>query len=259
MNNNVDFEFKGESLKFSNLNFKLAVLQQLMFEKKIFLPEYDFEDLYTMAYAEEADYNKASELYAQRVLHYFEELSIPSEFAKDITHIHAAIDDEIYYKIYPEWTGSDIFNINRISQYEVLQFPKLTYLSFWNMSDNVKGLKEQLKPLNVDVYTGSADGGKRSPLWLSASFLLIPTMICGLLSGYYFFQRYGDVKVTTTETYFEQTDLPIEEDIGYTPFYPTEEFTIPSFSTTDSDEIYEKLKKELQMVESLIAEENGGE
>lgn len=209
MKKSYDFEY--EYLRFDNLNFKLAVLQQLIFEKKVFKPEYDFGDFYEEAYGDDADYDEASEKYAQRALYYFTHLPVPRECAKYITEINATIDNEIYYEIYPEWTGEDIFYINRISQQEVSQFPKLRYITFWYMSDCVDELKKQMRPLKIKVSTARADGEKAVSFWASIALIALLVIILGALGGYIFYQRYANVEVSDGETIVSEEEHGIFE------------------------------------------------
>ncbi|MGL5259902.1 MAG: DUF6892 domain-containing protein [Lachnospiraceae bacterium] len=198
MKKNYDYESKY--LQFDNLNFKLAVLQQLIFEKKVFKPEYDFGDFYEEVYNDDANYDEVIEKYAQRALFYFTNLSIPGKYAKYITEINATIDDEIYYEIYPEWTGENFFYINRISEREVSQFPKLRYITFLYMSDYVDELKKQMKPLKIKVSTARADQEKAISFWISVLLITFIVSILGILGGFLFYQKYADVEVFEGET-----------------------------------------------------------
>lgn len=202
-----ELEEVGSSLHFDNINFKLAVLQQLIFEKKLFSPEYDFGDFYEMAYDDDADYEEEYEKYCARALQYFTYLSVPSEYAESITRIDASIDDDIYYEICPEWDGDDRFYINEISEREAIQFPKLRDITFWYMSDCVEELKKQLKPLKIKVNTARPNGEKTVSLWSSAALLLLPAILCGLLAGLFFAQRYGDIEVTVSNEPLEENTL----------------------------------------------------
>jgi hypothetical protein len=73
-------------LNFKDLNFKLAVIQQLMYEQEVLTPKFileEFAELYT---------KKEIDLYSDHpideVLVYYKKLPIPARFAELITTIH---------------------------------------------------------------------------------------------------------------------------------------------------------------------------
>lgn len=244
MKKNYDFEYTY--LRFDNLNFKLAVLQQLIFEKKVFKPEYDFGDFYEEVYQDDADYDEACEKYAQRALNYFTYLPVPTEFAKYINEINATIDDEIYYEIYPEWTGEDLFYINRISEQEVTQFPKLKSITFWYMSDCVDELIKQMRPLKIKVSTARADGKKAVSVWTSIVLIALIVIVPGALGGYIFHHRYADVEV------FVHEPIVSEEEHGI--------FKESDDNSNGSESDFDKVEIEIQddveeMVKKYIEEQ----
>jgi len=105
-------------LKFDNFNFKLAIVNELMYNQGILCPKYKAkfksEDGYELLPA---------------VVEFFEELKIPKFFASCIEKLSPEAPDRIYRELYPYWDGEDdIFYIKDISEEELKQFPKLKEL-----------------------------------------------------------------------------------------------------------------------------------
>ncbi len=113
-------------LHFDSFNFKLAILQILMYDLNVLEPQfdlYDFVESYTHRpiYLQEEGYDLIPE-----VVTYFEELLIDKDYAKLITEIDMDANHEIYEHIYPYWDrNDDTFNITNLSHRELAQFKHL--------------------------------------------------------------------------------------------------------------------------------------
>lgn len=223
-----DYDTYQSNLRFDNLNFKLAVLQHLIFEKKVFSPNYDFGDFEEMYYQEDLsmeECDEAVEQYVQHALQYFTYLNVPADLAKHVTELQIDAGDDIYYEINPEWCGEDgMFDVDKISDREISQFPKLKRISFWYMSNNVEELKKQLKAHKVKVELGAKEIGRgnrtRVSLVAACLCLIIATMGVGGISGKLFLNRYQDYEViwsTSPAESDEKTELDeITESMGTT-------------------------------------------
>lgn len=113
-------------LVFKNLNFKLAVVQHLMYDKGLLEPRFD-------AYEFAAEYTRRkididSEGYEPipEILRWFEKLPVPARLAEYVTELEMDGGDEIYTQICPFWDGEDNrFSVDSIAESELKQFPRL--------------------------------------------------------------------------------------------------------------------------------------
>ncbi len=97
--------------KFKDLNFKLAVIDQLMYRKKILLPVFDVKEFAGREKWLKIDREKHPSKALPGVKKYFRDLEIPAELLAQVDIIdqnyHTA-----YHQVTPFWDGEgDEFNI----------------------------------------------------------------------------------------------------------------------------------------------------
>ena len=121
---------EGPVLHFQNLNFKLAVIQVLMYEKELLTPKFDIW-AFTKACAcrtvglEEEDGGPIPE-----ALRWFERLPVPAGLAGAVTELRMDSDNQIYSQIWPDWDGDDdCFDLNSVTEAELRQFPALGHMT----------------------------------------------------------------------------------------------------------------------------------
>lgn len=109
-----------EVLEFKDFNFKLMVIQNLMYEQKV-LPEFNLEE-----FAEQCknEIDLQSEEPISEVVRYFKKLPIPKSMAEAVTELNADGGDEIYAQISPEWDGEEDWYVVK-KAVDVSQFPNL--------------------------------------------------------------------------------------------------------------------------------------
>ena len=113
-------------LHFENFNFKLAILQILMYDFNVLDSQFDiyeFVDTYNHRpiYLQEEGYEIIPEVYE-----YFKDIKIEVDYAQYIEEIVMDPMHEIYTHIFPYWDGSDdLFDINEVSFHELSQFTNL--------------------------------------------------------------------------------------------------------------------------------------
>lgn len=137
-------------LVFKNLNFKLAVVQHLMYDKGLLEPRFD-------AYEFAAEYTRRkididSEGYEPipEILRWFEKLPVPVRLAEYVTELEMDGGDEIYTQICPFWDGEDNrFSVDSIAESELKQFPKLKRVTL--MSSRPQLIIPLFKRLNIEV------------------------------------------------------------------------------------------------------------
>jgi len=121
---------KEEVLEFSDVNFKLAVVQQLMYEKELLKPKFDifrFAELY-----DGKEIDTESDTIIKPALNWFKKLPIPKRLAAEIETIRSDGGDDVYMNIIPQWDGEDkVFYIKSVTPEEIKQFPNLKSVSIF--------------------------------------------------------------------------------------------------------------------------------
>ena len=113
-------------LQFKNFNFKLAVIQELMYVQEVLKPKfdvYDFCENYTKRDIDPEDYY--IEIIPE-VKKWFQDLPIPASLAPLVTELYFDGGNEIYAQLIPFWDGeSDDFDIESLTEEDIRQFPNL--------------------------------------------------------------------------------------------------------------------------------------
>lgn len=110
----------SQPIPFTDTNFKLAVVQELMYNQGL-LPRFD---LRAHAAAQGFTYDAGSFEAVPEALAYFEALEVPAELAEKITEIEMDGGNEIYLQIAPNWDGEDaLFDVDEFA--DLRHFPNL--------------------------------------------------------------------------------------------------------------------------------------
>ena len=138
-----------ECLVFDTFNFKLAVINELMYNQEVLKPYFDIYDY--MAF-KKAHWNLETSKNVIAAVNFFKELPIPARLADLVTELNMDGSDEIYMQIAPEWDGRDErFDFNKLTESELKQFKKLKkMLIFGNDKDTAK-LRKICDPLGIEV------------------------------------------------------------------------------------------------------------
>ena len=135
-------------LHFDNLNFKLAIVQTLMYDLKLLEPSFDIYDFAKQHKDEEID--TESYTIIEPALNYFRNLPIPKKFASQVETIYMDGGNEVYMNIIPQWDGEDdCFDLNEITLSELEQFPNLKQATI--MSSNFDKIKETFALADIEV------------------------------------------------------------------------------------------------------------
>lgn len=135
-------------LYFDNLNFKLAIIEVLMYDLNLLKPSFDIYD-FADEYKEE-EIATDSDIIIEPALNFFRELAIPKKLAKYVEKIYMDGGNEVYMNIIPQWDGEDnIFDLNDITSSELRQFPNLKEATI--MSSNFDEVKEIFDAENINV------------------------------------------------------------------------------------------------------------
>lgn len=124
-------------MKFRNLNFKLAVINILMYEKGLLEPKFDiweFAREYTRRRIDPE--NEGYDRMIPEAANWFQRYPVPLRLAGTVTELNMDGGDEINCQLAPNWDGEDdLFDINSIDEAELRQFPDLKRASIFTSND----------------------------------------------------------------------------------------------------------------------------
>ena len=141
-------ETDEELLHFDNINFKLTIIQVLMYDLRVLKPYFDIYD-FADEFSEE-DIDTESMEIIQPALDYMIDLPIPKKYAEQVQEIYMDGGNEIYLNLIPQWDGEDDgFDLNEVSLKELQQFPNLKQATI--ISSNFEHVKETFDKQGVQV------------------------------------------------------------------------------------------------------------
>ncbi|WP_143305546.1 DUF6892 domain-containing protein [Chitinophaga vietnamensis] len=139
----------GEKIEFADFNFKLAVIQELMYNQELITPKFNLYDFVDNYQAREIDIEKEGYDFIPEVSAYFKSLEIDKKFADKITHITQDGGDDIYGHMLRFWDGEDdSFNIRNFE--DVKHFSNLRYMNLF-YSEDLPEIKAALAAKNITV------------------------------------------------------------------------------------------------------------
>lgn len=124
-----------DALVFADLNFKLLVIEELMYGQQVLLPEFDAESYLETHVDREIDLD-GEEAYAPipELLAYFDALPISASLAPLVRGLSYDGGNEVYGHIAPGWDGEEpYFDVARWD--DVALFPNLTHIESNIVSD----------------------------------------------------------------------------------------------------------------------------
>ena len=141
-------ETDEELLHFDNINFKLTIIQVLMYDLRVLKPYfdiYDFADEFS-----ELEIDTESMEIIQPALDYMIDIPIPKKYAEQVQEIYMDGGNEIYLNLIPQWDGEDeTFDLNEVSLKELQQFPNLKQATI--ISSNFEQVKAVFDEAGIDV------------------------------------------------------------------------------------------------------------
>ena len=141
-------ESKSDILHFDTLNFKLAIIQVLMYDLHLLKPEFDLYDFADQYQGEKIDTD--SDTIIEPALNFFKEMEIPKKLAPYVEMLYIDGGNDLYMNIIPQWDGEDdSFDLNEITLAELQQFPNLKKATL--MSSNFDKVKEVFDAANIEA------------------------------------------------------------------------------------------------------------
>ncbi|MBL0740908.1 DUF6892 domain-containing protein [Chryseolinea lacunae] len=139
---------QGDFIVFKDFNFKLAVVNILMYEKKLITPAFDLYEFADLHRDRKIDIEKEGYAFIAEVTRYFTDLQIDRKFASKITKIVQDGGDEIYGQLLRFWDGEDnTFNIGSADDFD--QFPNLKRVSLFG--DTSSSVLDALRARGIKV------------------------------------------------------------------------------------------------------------
>ncbi|GAA4276346.1 DUF6892 domain-containing protein [Aquimarina mytili] len=136
-----------EPITFTDFNFKLAVIQVLMYEKELIKPKFDLYEFVKQHQAREINIEDEGYDFIPEVTAYFENLKIDKNLATEVTEIYQDGGNEIYLELIRFWDGEDAaFDIT--SAKDAKQFPNLKRVTLFDASPE---LEDEFKNLGIEV------------------------------------------------------------------------------------------------------------
>lgn len=132
--------FSGEQLHVADFNFRLAVIQELMYEQGL-LPNFDVWGFCEQYTAREIDLEEEGYTVIPEVKAWFETLPISREMAEQVTELYFDGGNDIYRQLIPFWDGEDeVFDITKVTADDLAQLPNLKTIdgTALLMTDEVK-------------------------------------------------------------------------------------------------------------------------
>jgi hypothetical protein len=144
-------KIQGEILYFKNFNFKLAVIEELMYTKKLLKPEFDVYDFAEDYVKREIDVDSEGYEIIPEVRKYFQNMEIGKDLAVEIETLDLDGGNTIYGQLCPFWDGEDdLFTIKSIGDEELKQFINLKKITSTLLDENKKIIK-LLKKYNIEI------------------------------------------------------------------------------------------------------------
>jgi hypothetical protein len=120
---------QGETLVFKNLNFKLAIVQELMYNQHFIEPLFDVYDFAKDYTKREIDIDSEGYEIIPEVQKWFKELPVSAALAEKVETLYLDGGNDVYLQVSPLWDGEDEkFDIAAITPEELAQFPNLKHI-----------------------------------------------------------------------------------------------------------------------------------
>mgnify|MGYP003617710349 CR=1 FL=1 len=140
-------KISGEKIEFTDFNFKLAIIEELMYGKELLKPKFDVYEFVELFDKRIIDVDEEGCEPIPEVVDYFKKLEIDKKLAEQITEIYQDGGNEIYMNVAPQWEGEDdMFNIK--SYEDLKHFPNLKKMTLFETDPKIL---EELRLKRIDI------------------------------------------------------------------------------------------------------------
>lgn len=124
----------SEFIDFADTNFKLLVIEELMFNQGVLTPRFELQGFLAANVQRELDLVGGMYEPIPEVLEHFRTLPIPRQLADRVEELYQDGGNEVYMAITPQWDGEDdTFTITDFS--DTQHFPNLKSLTLFGVED----------------------------------------------------------------------------------------------------------------------------
>jgi hypothetical protein len=154
-NKYVQQKIEGEALFFKNFNFKLAIIEELMYVQDLLQPKFDVYDFVEDYVKREIDIDSEGYEIIPEVKKYFKNIEIPKDLALKVETLVLDGGAEIYGQLCPFWDGEDdLFTIKKIDEDELKQFPNLKKIEVIGaLLDENDKMTKFFKKYNIEIVS----------------------------------------------------------------------------------------------------------
>lgn len=137
-------ETSEKSIPFVDFNFKLAVIQVLMYERELMKPKFDLYEFVKRYTKRSIDLEEEGYDFIPEVNDYFKKLPVYEKYAKEVTEIYQDGGNDIYLQLINFWHGEDdAFDIKTAEDAKYFSNLKKVTL-FYEQSPTVKPALEKM-------------------------------------------------------------------------------------------------------------------
>lgn len=150
-------QIDDNDILFNDFNFKLLIIQELMYNQKLIKPQFDLDEFVRWFKKREIDLEEEEGLLIPEVVEYFTNLPIPKKLAKKIVNIRQDGGNEIYANIINCWDGEnglfDVLNFEDIVHFPHLKELKILETAYWNeaRAKNQLNSIQELRKKGIEV------------------------------------------------------------------------------------------------------------
>lgn len=149
---------KKPKVKFNDLNFKLLVIEELMYNKNLLTPKFDLSQFIAEYHQREIDKEQEGYEVIPEVLAYFKGLDIPKDLLAKVTSLtqDCGVDGgaEIYSQIWPFWDpgcGDEVLKISNKASKDLPLLPNLKQVIGLEHSNPSKKLISSFKERHIKL------------------------------------------------------------------------------------------------------------
>jgi hypothetical protein len=138
---------------FADFNFKLLVIEALMYQRKVLKPKFDVRAFAKDHVDREIDVEKEGHAVIPEAKQYFQDLALTKTQLGKVTRLAIDGGAQVYLQIIPRWDGEDdTFDITSVDDAALL--PKLKVFDFGDSTELRKKLGPALKGRGIKVLPG---------------------------------------------------------------------------------------------------------
>lgn len=132
------------ALTFTDMNFKILVIEELMYNHEVLTPKFNREEYLAEIGAAEPEHGEPS----PEARAWFEQLEVPEELVGRVTELYQDGGNETHMEIHPFWSGEDdYFNVH--SAADAALFPNLKSITL--IYDEDASILAEFQELGVEA------------------------------------------------------------------------------------------------------------